>query len=124
MGQLLSASIGGPYVELILVVVVLVLAITFRLYLIKNPGRMRAKCKKCGNVFDASRSISMFHIGPLKQLTCPSCGKTSLMNTYVKDPLTWPTEEKRSEPQTDYQLTPEELEQKSIEESKYEKHNL
>jgi hypothetical protein len=50
MGQLLSVSIGGPYVELFGVVVVMALAITFRLYLLKNPGRMRAKCKKCGNL--------------------------------------------------------------------------
>jgi hypothetical protein len=43
------------------------------------------------------------------------------MNTYVKDPITWSTGDKQSERQTGNQLTREELEQKRIEESKYEK---
>ena len=121
MGQLIGLSIGGPYAELIVVVVVLVAAITIRFYLMKNPGKMRAKCKKCGVIFDASRSFSIVHIGPLKQLKCPACGKTSFMNTYVKDPLTWPSEDKKQEQPTQNDFSNEELEQKRIEESKYEK---
>jgi hypothetical protein len=120
MGQLIGVSIGGSYVELVVVVVVLVVAVTLRVYMMRNPGRMRAKCKKCGAVFDASNNLSMFHIGPLKLLKCPACDKTSLMNTYVKDPVTWPTENKTQEQPINRQLTSEELEQKRIEESKYE----
>jgi ribosomal protein S27AE len=120
MGQLIGVSIGGPYVELIIVVIVFVVALAFRLYMAKSGG-MRAKCKKCGNVFDSSRSFSVFHIGSLKALKCPACGKTSLMKTYVKEPITWPAEDTRQEPQTQPQMTQEELEQKRIEESKYEK---
>ncbi|MCL4429532.1 MAG: hypothetical protein M1167_02150 [Chloroflexi bacterium] len=120
MGQLADVSLGGPFVGLAIAVVVLVVALSIRLYMIRNPGSMRAKCPKCNNVFDASRSISILHIGTLKQLKCPACGKISLMNTYVKDPLTWPPQEKKQE-QTAPQLTGEELEQKRIEDSKYER---
>jgi hypothetical protein len=120
MGQLIGVSIGGPYVELIVVVIVLAVGITFRLYMMKSGG-MRAKCKKCGNIFDSSRSFSVFHIGSLKALKCPACGKTSLMKTYVKEPITWPAEDTKQELQTQRQMTQEELEQKQIEESKYER---
>jgi hypothetical protein len=56
-------------------------------------------------------------------MKCPACGKRSWLNVYssVKDPVTWPPEEKKQEHQTEHQLTEEELEQKRIEESKYEK---
>jgi hypothetical protein len=121
MGQLIGVSIGGPYVELVVVVVVLVVAVVLRVYMMRNPGRMHAKCKKCGAVFDASNSLSMFHIGPLKLLKCPACDKTSLMKAYVKDQITWPTENKMQEQPSGHQFTNEELEQKRIEESKYER---
>lgn len=85
----------------------------------RNPGTMRAKCSRCGNVFEASRSFSGFHIGPWKQLKYPACGKISLMNTFVKDPTTWtPKEQKQEQPET--LLNSEELEKKRIEDSKYE----
>lgn len=87
----------------------------------RNPGKMRAKCKKCGNVFDASNSFSTFNIGPLKQLKCPAGGKVSFMSTFVKDPITFPKEGKKQSLHGDSGLTQEQLEQKRIEESKYEK---
>jgi ribosomal protein S27AE len=118
---LIGVSIGGPYIGILVVVIVVVAVVAVRLYLMRTPGAMRAKCPKCGNVFDASRSLSGFHIGPLKQLKCPACGKTSLMKTFVTDPITWPPKEKQKEQQTEQQLTSEELEKKRIEESKYEK---
>jgi ribosomal protein S27AE len=121
MAQLFGKSFGGPYFDLVLVIIVLVVAVTVRLYLIHNPGRMRAKCKKCGSVFDTSRTFSIFHIGSLKMLTCPACGKTSLMNSHVKDPINWPAEDKKEEQQTQRELSQDELEQKRIEESKYER---
>jgi|WetSurMetagenome_2_1015567.scaffolds.fasta_scaffold138903_3 uncharacterized C2H2 Zn-finger protein len=120
MGQLIGVSIGGPYLGIIIVVVVVIVAIAFRL-LIMRSGGMRAKCPKCGVIFDASHNFSVFHIGPLKYLKCPSCGKTSLMNAYTKDPLTWPPQEEKQEQQTQSQMTQEELEKKRIEDSKYEK---
>jgi ribosomal protein S27AE len=105
------------YVTIAIVGAVLAVAVFFRLYMMRQ-GRMRAKCPKCGAVFDASRSFSGIHIGPLRQLGCPACGKTSFMNSYVKDPLNYPAEEPS---QQEMQLSQEELEQKHIEESKYEK---
>lgn len=119
MGQLIGVSIGGPYAGLIVVAVIVVIVVIFRLYLMRNPGSMCAKCSKCGNVFDASRSFSGFHIGPWKQLKCPACGKISLMNTFVKDPLTW-TQEEQMQKQPEPELSSEELEPKRIENSKYE----
>ena len=79
---------------------------------------MRAKCSKCGNVFEMQWTPSLIHIGSLKLLKCPACGKRSMMNTYVNDPITWPKEEgkKGEEP-----MTEEELQKKRIEESKYER---
>lgn len=112
------SGLDDPYVGLIIVGIIVAIAVTYRLYAMRHPGVMRAKCPKCGVVFDSSRSFPGIHIGPLKQLTCPACGKTSLMNTYTKDAITWPPEEKKSEPK---QMTPEELEKKRIEDSKYER---
>ena len=54
---------------------------------------MRAKCSKCKNVFEAKLTISLVHIGPLRLMKCPACGKTSMMNTFVNDRITWPPEE-------------------------------
>jgi RNase P subunit RPR2 len=85
---------------------------------------VRLRCKKCGNVFEQSITAGMvlgLHLGPYKRITCPACGKSSWFNIYssVKDPVTWPPEEKKAE-QREQQLTEEELEKKRIEESKYE----
>ena len=88
-------------------------------------GMVRLKCKKCGNVFEESyKPFSSIRIGPYKRYRCPACGKSSFFNllSSVKDPITWPPQEKKHEEQTiDPQLTEEEQEKKRIEESKYEK---
>ncbi len=86
----------------------------------------RLKCKKCGNVFEKSYMPfdSMVRLGPLRLYKCPACGKRSFFNlmSSVKDPITWPQQEKIQEEQTvGPQLTEEEQERKRIEESKYEK---
>jgi len=87
---------------------------------------VRLKCKKCSNVFEISNASAaaqglLVHVGPYHLIKCPACCKRSLMNTYssVKDPITWPVQEKEQSSQP--QLTEEELERKRIEESKYER---
>jgi hypothetical protein len=87
---------------------------------------IRLICSKCGNVFEMELSTAavqglLLHIGPYKWLKCPACGRRSMFNIYssVKDPVTWPQQEKT--PQAEPELTDEELEQKRLEESKYEK---
>jgi len=62
------------------------------------------------------------HVGPLHYVKCPACGKRSWLNIYssVKEPITWPPE-KQAKPAPTPELTDEEIEQKRIEESKYEK---
>ncbi|MCW3999712.1 MAG: hypothetical protein NWE93_05695 [Candidatus Bathyarchaeota archaeon] len=107
------------YVTIAIVVAVVAAAIFLRLYMMRNPGMMRAKCPKCGAVFDASRSFSGIHIGPLKQLRCPACGKTSFMNSYSKAPLNYPPQEQK--PLEASAMSEEELQRKRIEQSKYEK---
>jgi hypothetical protein len=84
----------------------------------------RLKCKKCSTVFEYTyRPLnSLVNLGPYKRIQCPACGKSSWLNVYssVKDPVTWPLEEKQQQaPKAP--LTNEELEKKRIEESKYEK---
>jgi hypothetical protein len=86
----------------------------------------RLKCKKCGAVFEYEYKVmsSLVHVGPYKIVKCPACEKNSFVNVYssVKDPLTWPEQEKRHDQQIiETQLTEEEQEKKRIEESKYEK---
>ena len=85
----------------------------------------RLKCKKCGNVFEKSyRPVDSIRLGPYRRYQCPACGKSSFFNllSSVKDPITWSPQEKKQEQQTtEPQLTGEEQEKKSIEESKYEK---
>ena len=84
----------------------------------------RLKCSKCGNVFEISfvQGIAqgLVHVGPYKRIKCPACGKSGFFNVYssVKEPLTWPKGETPQQPVT--KMTDEELEQKRIEESKYE----
>ena len=84
----------------------------------------RVKCKKCGNVFEQGLGGAALapHIGPLHYVKCPACGKRSWLNIYssVKDPVTWPSEEKPPLVAAS-ELTEEEKEKKRIEESKYEK---
>jgi predicted RNA-binding Zn-ribbon protein involved in translation (DUF1610 family) len=79
---------------------------------------MRAKCPKCGNVFEFEYGIALIHMGPYAYMKCPACGKRTMMNRFARDPVTWPREDRevKEKPQTD-----EELEKKRIEESKYEK---
>ena len=84
----------------------------------------RLKCKKCENVFEQDITAGLVlgpHIGPYKRLKCPACGKSGWYNIYssVKDPVTWPPEEKKAK-KPEEQLTEEELEKNRIEESKYE----
>jgi ribosomal protein S27AE len=85
----------------------------------------RLKCKKCGAVFEYEYKPldSFLHVGPLKWIKCPACGKSSFFNVYssVSDPITYPPEEQKAKEQQEKQLTEEELEKKSIEKSKYEK---
>ena len=87
----------------------------------------RLKCKKCSNVFEISNSSaavnSLIHIGPLSPVKCPACGKRCWLNIYssVKDPVTWPQQEKQQPSTVESQLSEEELEKKRIEDSKYEK---
>jgi uncharacterized protein YlaI len=89
---------------------------------------VRLKCKKCKNVFEINNASAaaqglLVHAGPYHLIKCPACGKRSMMNTYssVKDPITWPPEEKQQQITAQPELTDEELEKKRIEESKYEK---
>ncbi len=119
----MSQSIGsltGSNGEIIILVAVAVVAVAFRIFLMKNQGTLRAKCPKCNAVFDASHSFPILRLGPKRPLKCPACGKTSLMNAHVKDPITWPAEETKPQ-QTSQQLAGEDLEKQRIEDSKYEK---
>jgi hypothetical protein len=85
----------------------------------------RLKCKKCYKVFEQGfgGTVLALHIGPYHHLKCPACGQSSWFNLYssVKDPVTWPSQEKKQSEFDDNQLTEEELEKKRIEESKYER---
>ncbi len=114
----ISDLTGNPYFTVVIVAVIAVVAVAIRLYTMHKPGLMRAKCPKCGVVFDASHMFSSVHVGPYKMLTCPSCGKTSFMNAYSKEPINYP-----SKPQQDANpaVNDEELIRRRIEESKYEK---
>jgi ribosomal protein S27AE len=78
---------------------------------------MRAKCPKCGNVFEVKPGLTLVHVGPYRRIKCPACGKKSMMNNFVKDPITWPPEERENKEES---LTDEELMNKRIDESKYE----
>jgi ribosomal protein S27AE len=82
----------------------------------RHAGAMRAKCPKCGAVFDVSLGVSLFHVGPWRLTKCPACGKRSMMNNFVNDPVTWPPDEEKKE----LPMTEEELKKKRLEESKYE----
>jgi predicted nucleic acid-binding Zn-ribbon protein len=85
----------------------------------------RLKCKKCGNVFEHQHQPldSLIHLGPIRMLKCPACGKSSFFNSLssVNDPVTWPPQKEKKERPAEPQLSEEEQEKKRIEESKYEK---
>lgn len=86
----------------------------------------RVKCKKCGAVFEQGLGGAVLapHVGPLHYVKCPACGKRSWLNIYssVSDPITWPPEEAQAQQQSsEPQLSDEEIEQKRIEDSKYER---
>jgi len=85
----------------------------------------RLKCKKCSAVFEKGIGDAIIapHIGPYHYIKCPACGKRSWLNVYssVKDPVTYPSQEKTPQQELEPQLSEEELEKKRIEESKYEK---
>jgi ribosomal protein S27E len=84
----------------------------------------RLKCKKCGAVFEQGLGGAVLspHLGPYHYIQCPACKKSSWLNVYssVKDPVTWPPEA-REKSVASPALSDEELENKRIEESKYEK---
>jgi transcription elongation factor Elf1 len=52
---------------------------------------MKAKCKKCGVVFEYAWHPTLVHIGSKKLLKCPACGKSSIMETNLDETVTWPT---------------------------------
>lgn len=85
---------------------------------------VRIKCKKCQNVYETGFGDALIspHVGPYHYVKCPACGKRSFANFYssVKDLITWPPQERQQDTAAS-ELTEEELEQKRIEESKYEK---
>lgn len=79
---------------------------------------MRAKCPKCHAVFEVSPVPSLVHMGPWRSTRCPACGKRSITNNFVSDPITWPPEaaiQEKGKPVTD-----DELKEKRLEESKFE----
>lgn len=86
-----------PVTGIIIAAVIATIVIGFRLYMSRTPGAMKAKCPKCKAVFDASKNFSGVHLGPYKYLDCPACGRSSFMNAYSRDAITWPqkSEEKR-----------------------------
>jgi ribosomal protein L32 len=81
---------------------------------------MRAKCPKCGEVFELPWQPTVVHLGPVKLIKCPACGKRSMMNTMSKEPVTWPKEEGSEQKESTENLTEEEKLARRIRESKYE----
>lgn len=80
---------------------------------------MRAKCPKCGVVFETPWRPTLVHIGSLKYMKCPSCGKSSMMHTGVNDPVTWLPEGAASEGSK--AMGEKEMLEKRIENSRYER---
>jgi hypothetical protein len=79
---------------------------------------MRAKCPKCGAVFELPLQPSLIHIGPWRYTKCPACGKGGLMNNFVSDPVTWPPEE---HPKDKAPESEDDVKKKRIDDSKYER---
>jgi predicted RNA-binding Zn-ribbon protein involved in translation (DUF1610 family) len=79
---------------------------------------MRAKCPKCGAVFEVKVGLSLVHFGPYRSTKCPACGKRSITNNFVSDLITWPPDsagKSNSPPPSE-----EELREKRLDESKFE----
>ncbi len=110
----------GSNVGIIIFIAIIAIVIIIRIYIMRHRGGRRAKCPNCGAVFDASHNYSVIHFGTMNRIKCPACGKSSFMSTYVKDPITWPPKERTAGRPGDI-LSEEELENKRIEDSKYEK---
>ena len=68
----------------------------------------RLKCKNCGAVFHIDPETLGFVGAPwtLQTSWCPACGKSSWFNVYssVKDPVTYPPQEKKPEEQPEQHL--------------------
>ncbi|MDW5562311.1 MAG: hypothetical protein SA339_03720 [Methanomassiliicoccus sp.] len=78
---------------------------------------VRAKCPKCGVVFETPWHPTLVHVGSLKLMKCPACGKSSMMHTKVNDPVTWPV----GTGETEKVKTEKEMLEERIESSKYER---
>jgi len=79
---------------------------------------MRAQCPKCKAVFEVKPGLSVVHLGPWRYTKCPACSKSSMINNFVSDPITWPPEsvdQEKAPPMSD-----EELMKKRLEESRFE----
>jgi hypothetical protein len=85
----------------------------------------RLKCKKCQNIFEQGigGALMSVHLGPYHYMKCPACGQSSWFNVYssVKEPVTYPSSDKKSDQTVERPLSEEELEKKQIEDSKYER---
>jgi hypothetical protein len=79
---------------------------------------MKGKCPKCKAVFEIKPGLSLIHLGPWRLTKCPTCGKSSMMNNFVNDPITYPPEDV-AKPEAP-PMSVEELERKRLEDSKYE----
>ncbi len=114
MGQLLGASnIISPGGALIVIILIVVAAIRV-FYMLKRSNGRRAKCPKCGGVFETS-NISIVRLGPFRNVKCPVCGRTSIMRLGTKEPLTWPKEDDKN----DRPVKEDEIDRR-IRDSKYE----
>ena len=58
---------------------------------------MRAKCPKCGAVFERAWEPTLVHIGSTKYMKCPACGKRAWIETNVSDEINWPKEGSQNE---------------------------
>jgi hypothetical protein len=88
-------SDSGSGLDIAIVVGIIIAAVVLRLLMLKRPNAMRARCPKCGTVFDIPFARGP-HIGPWRYGRCPSCDKGSMMRTGIKAPLTWPEEEEKT----------------------------
>lgn len=118
----MSVYLSGSNLEFIILIAIAAVILGLRVFMMKTGGN-HAKCPKCGAVFDASHIFPSAGFGPIRHLKCPACGVASFMNSYRRDPITWPPAGKKTEQteQAGHQLSDEELEKQRIEDSKYEK---
>jgi hypothetical protein len=54
---------------------------------------MRGKCPMCKAVFEIKPSHNLVYVGIMRFTKCPACGRQSVMNNFVSDPITWPAPE-------------------------------